>query len=111
MGLGDAHALDVKLPAVLPALGAYLVSAHCNHPSGRHAIRLIVSRTTPGEMMLWRGMSAVCPPQEHPQVVCRPVSLFTSHPCARSARFTSRSLMAFVTKVNLARLYVNLKMG
>ncbi len=74
-------------------------------------MRLIVSRTTPGEMMLWRGMSAVCAPQGHSHVVWRPVSLFTSHPCARSARFTSRSLMAFVTTINLARLYVNLKPG
>jgi hypothetical protein len=74
-------------------------------------MRLIVSRTTPGEMMLWRGMSAVCAPQGHSQVVCRPVSLFSSHPCARSARLTSRSLMAFVTKVNLVRLYVKLKTG
>src|ERR1019366_379398 len=60
LGLGHAHALDVELPAVLPALGVDCVCpAHCSHPSLRHANFLMMSPTTPGETAItwaiWGG--------------------------------------------------------
>lgn len=62
-GLGNADAVDMQLPSVLPALGAHGVGGHWSHPSGRQANFLMVSRTTPGETMRDRTTTATCSPQ------------------------------------------------
>jgi hypothetical protein len=61
-GLRHADAVDVKFPAVLPALGAHVVDAHWSHPSGRQTSFLIVSRTMPGETMRACTITAMCFP-------------------------------------------------
>jgi hypothetical protein len=56
-------------------------------------MRVMVSRMTPGEMSVCRGMSAVWLPHEQARVVCGPVSFFAVHPYLRSAFSTFRSFI------------------
>ena len=67
-------------------------------------MRPIVSRTTPGETSLCRGMSAVCCPQGQTQVVCGPVSgVRLMHRRFFSARSTCRRGISFAMSVKLRR--------
>jgi hypothetical protein len=61
-GLSHADTIDVQFPPVCPPLGTNLVSAHCNHPSGKQANFLIVSVMTPGETTPDWVTTAICSP-------------------------------------------------
>jgi hypothetical protein len=64
----------------------------------------MVSRTTPGEMMLCRGMFAVCRLHGQTHLVCGPSLETMLQPFRLSARVTSRSLIALATTVRLVPL-------
>lgn len=62
-------------------------------------------------MSTWRGMSAVCWPHGHCQVVRGPSSLLIAQRARLSARLTSRRRIPFATPRNLYPLDMNIKPG
>src|SRR5699024_12285228 len=53
--LCDADVVHLSFPTTLPSRDDHLV-AHCSQPVGRHSIRWIVVRTTPGDTSQRRGI-------------------------------------------------------
>lgn len=60
-------------------------------------MRFVVSATTPGEMVVWRGMFALWDPHGQIHLVWLPVSDLIEHPALRSARSSSSRLIGFGT--------------
>lgn len=74
-------------------------------------MRLAVSRTTPGVIVVWRGMFAVWPPHGHPHLVCGPRSEITWQSLALSALTTSRSFISLAMTITLDPLDSNYQEG
>lgn len=74
-------------------------------------MRSVVSATTPGEIVVWRGTFAECCPHGQIHFVCLPALDVIPHPCVRRAFSTCRRLISCAIRVDLAHLDVNIKVG
>lgn len=64
----------------------------------------MMSPTTPGEILLWRGTGVMCCPQPQPHMTCSDPLRIKWHPLLRSARSTSRRFIPVGTTPTLAPL-------